>query len=47
MAYHDEHIDQYRLMRNAILEEVTDAAGESSKIPRLQKVFRSLMRTLM
>ena len=39
MAYHDEHIDEYRLMRNAILDEVTDAARESSKIPRLQKAL--------
>ena len=40
MAYHDEHIDEYRLMRNAILDEVTDAARESSKIPRLQKALQ-------
>ena len=40
MAYHDEHIDEYRLMRNSILEEVTDAAGESSKIPRLQRALQ-------
>ena len=40
MAYHDEHIEEYRLMRNAILDEVTDAAGESSKIPRLQRALQ-------
>ena len=40
MAYHDEHIDAYRLMRDAILDEVTDAARESSKIPRLQKALQ-------
>ena len=40
MAYHDEHINEYRLMRNAILDEVTDAARESSKIPRLQKALQ-------
>ena len=40
MAYHDEHIEGYRLMRNAILDEVTDAAGESSKIPRLQRALQ-------
>ena len=40
MAYHDEHIDEYRLMRDAILDEVTDAARESSKIPRLQKALQ-------
>ena len=39
MAYHDEHIDEYRLMRDSILDEVTDAARESSKIPRLQKAL--------
>ena len=27
-------------MRDAILDEVTDAAGESSKIPRLQRVLQ-------
>ena len=40
MAYHDEHIEEYRLMRNGILDEVTDAAGESSKIPRLQRALQ-------
>ena len=40
MAYHDEHIDEYRLIRNSILEEVTDAPGESSKIPRLQRALQ-------
>ena len=40
MAYHDEHIEEYRLMRNAILDEVTDAAGESPKIPRLQRALQ-------
>ena len=40
MAYHDEHIEEYRLMRNAILAEVTDAARESSKIPRLQRALQ-------
>ena len=40
MAYHDEHIDEYRLMRDAILDEVTDAPRESSKIPRLQKALQ-------
>ena len=42
MAYHDEHIDEYRLMRDDILDEVTDAARESSKIPRLQKALQEL-----
>ena len=28
------------MMRNSILEEVTDAAGESSKIPRLQRALQ-------
>ena len=40
MAYHDEHIEEYRLMREAIMDEVTDAARESSKIPRLQKALQ-------
>ena len=40
MTYHDEHIEEYRLMRDAILDEVTDAAGESSKIPRLQRALQ-------
>ena len=40
MACHDEHIEEYRLMRNSILDEVTDAAGESSKIPRLQRALQ-------
>ena len=40
MAYHDEHIDEYRLTRDAIMEEVTDAARESTKIPRLQRALQ-------
>ena len=40
MTYHDQHIEEYRLMRDAILDEVTDAAGESSKIPRLQRALQ-------
>ena len=40
MAYHDEHIEEYRLMREAIMEEVTDAAREATKIPRLQKALQ-------
>ena len=40
MTYHDEHIEEYRLMRDAILDEVTDAAGESSKIPRLPRALQ-------
>ena len=40
MTYHDEHIEEYRLMRNSILDEVTDAAGESSKTPRLQRALQ-------
>ena len=49
MTYHDDHIKEYRLMRDAILDEVTEAAGESTKIPRLQRSLqlRSSMRTLM
>ena len=37
MTYHDQHIEEYRLMRNAILDEVTDAAGESTKIPKTDR----------
>ena len=40
MTYHDEDIEEHRLMRNAILDEVTDAAGESTKIPRLQRALQ-------
>ena len=40
VTYHDEHIVEYRLMRDAILDEVTDAAGESSKIPRQNRYWR-------
>ena len=48
MAYHDEDVKQYRLKRDEILNEVRDAAGESTKIPIGGKVlFRSTMRTLM
>ena len=31
MTYHDERYEEYRLMQNAILDEVTDAAGESTQ----------------
>ena len=40
MAYHDEHIEEYRLTREAIMEEVTDAAREATKIPRLQRALQ-------
>ena len=40
MAYHDEHIEEYRLTRDAIMDEVSDAARESTKIPRLQKALQ-------
>ena len=40
MTYHDEHVEEYRLTRNAILDEVTNAAGESTKIPRLQRALQ-------
>ena len=40
MTYHDQHIEEYRLMRDAILDEVTDATGVSSKIPRLQRALQ-------
>ena len=36
MTYRNEHIEQYRSKRDEIMSEVTDAAGESTKIPRLQ-----------
>ena len=32
MAHLNEHIEQHRLKRDEIMSEVTDAAGESSKI---------------
>ena len=40
MTYHDEHIKEYRLMQDAILDEVTDAARESTKTPRLQRALQ-------
>ena len=40
MAHHDKHIKEYRLKRDDIRNGVTDAAGESSKIPRLQKALQ-------
>ena len=40
MAYHDARIEEHRLKRDEIMGEVTDAAGESSKIPRLQNVLQ-------
>ena len=40
MAYHDRHVEEYRLKQDEILNEVTDAAGESSKIPRLQNALQ-------
>ena len=40
MAYHDKHIKEYSLKRDEIMGEVTDAAGESSKIPRLQNALQ-------
>ena len=47
MAYHEHHILEYRLKQDEILNEVTDAAGESTKIPRLQRALQGTMRTLM
>ena len=40
MAYLDEHIEKCRLKRDDIMSEVTDAAGESTKIPRLQRALQ-------
>ena len=40
MAYHDKHIEENRWKRADILNEVTDAAGDSCKIPRLQKALQ-------
>ena len=40
MAYHDRRILEYRLKRDEILNEATDAAGESTKIPRLQRALQ-------
>ena len=34
------HIEEYRLKRDEILNDVTDAAGESTKIPRLQRALQ-------
>ena len=35
-----EHIEEYRLKRDDIMNEVTDAAKESTKIPRLQQALQ-------
>ena len=35
-----KHIGEYRLKRDDIMSEVTDAAGESTKIPRLQQALQ-------
>ena len=40
MAYHDKDIEEYRLKRDDILNEVTDAAGESTKTPTLQRALQ-------
>ena len=40
MAYLDEHIEEYRLKRDDIMLEGTDAAGESTKLPRLQQALQ-------
>ena len=40
ITYHDERIWEYCLMRDVLLDEVTDAAGESPKIPRLQRALQ-------
>ena len=40
MAYHDRHIEEYRSKRDEILNEVTDAAAESTKIPNLQRALQ-------
>ena len=37
----DEHIEEYRLKRDDMdMDEVTDATGESTKIPRLQQTLK-------
>ena len=36
MAYLNEHIQEYLLKHDDIMTEVTDVAGKSTKIPRLQ-----------
>ena len=40
MACHDRHIEEDRLKRDEILNVVTDGAGESTKIPRLQRAHQ-------
>ena len=40
MAYRDKDIEEYRLKRDDILNEVTDATGESTKIPRLKRALQ-------
>ena len=40
MAYRDADIKEYRLKRDEILNEVTDAADESTKILRLQRALQ-------
>ena len=40
MTYLNEHIEEYRLKRDDIMSEVTDAAGESTTILRLQRALQ-------
>ena len=47
MAYVNEHTQEHRLKRDEIMTEVTDGAGESTKIPGFSKHFKRSMRTLM
>ena len=37
---HENHPEQFQFKRDEIMGEVTDAAGESSKIPRLQNALQ-------
>ena len=47
MTYHDEHIEEYRLMRNAILDEVTRCSRRVNQDSQDSNVlFKSSMRTL-
>ena len=40
MACRDKDIEEYRLKRDDILNEETDAAGQSTKIPRLRRALQ-------
>ena len=47
MARHDKDIEEYRLKRDDILNETTDAQESLARFPGFRRLFRSLMRPSM